>query len=133
MSRRLSWVLALPLLWSCGPPILPPPLPAESAAGETRTVDGEILGVDRQAPSARLSEQVRLVVTPGKESPVEIWLAPAWYLEERGLTVSPKQRIRVEGRQQAGQSGGIEAQRVRLGDRVFELRDAAGRPLWNER
>lgn len=132
MSSRSLWLLLALSAAACGPPALPPTFPVEGNSGAT-TVDGEIVGVDERSPSASLAEQPRVVLTLGGDPPLQVWLAPAWYLEERGLSLEPSQRVEVRGRPLPDQNAnGVEAHTLRLGERVFELRDLEGRPLWKE-
>ncbi len=129
--RSLMFLLALSGA-ACGPPALPPTFPVEGKSGVT-TVDGEIVGVDERSPSASLAEQPRVVLTLGGDPPLQVWLAPAWYLEERGLSLQPRQRVEVQGRPQGERdSHAVDAHTLKLGERVFELRDLDGRPLWKE-
>jgi hypothetical protein len=97
-----------------------------------RAYDGEVIGVDRRAPEESLSSNVRLVLRPASNEPVTVELAPGWYLEEQGVQLSPKQRMKVRGRDSQTAGGGrtMVAWEIETGNRVIPLRDAKGRPIW---
>ncbi len=131
---RISMCLsAAVLLAACGPPALPPPYPASRAEAprSNASVDGEVLGVDWTPPSAQLESTVSLVVRPSASEPVEVHLAPQWYLDEHGMRFAPGERVRVSGSgvQQSGKTV-IEATRVEKGSQTLELRNSKGKPLW---
>lgn len=130
----LSIVVAAAVVVGCGPPTLPPEYPAEDGArapAPARTVDGEVVGVDRRSPGAQLEQSVRVVLRADTTDPVEVELAPGWYLDEQGLFLAASDRIVVEGRAVSREGKTVlEAQRVKKGERTLELRDDAGAPLW---
>ncbi|HMR79538.1 MAG TPA: hypothetical protein PKD61_30735, partial [Polyangiaceae bacterium] len=122
-------------LVSCGPTVMPPPAaPAPPAAAQApATLDGEILGVDKQSPDAHLAQSVVLRVRT-ESGQVDVLLAPAWVLDEKGLSFAPKERVQIKGKQrvESGQSV-FEVQTLKRGEDVIELRDDAGKPLWPTR
>lgn len=63
------------------------------------------------------------------EQPVH--LGPAWYLEDQGFELTPNSPVEVTGFRSDwhGQSV-LMASEVTQGDRVLQLRDANGYPLW---
>lgn len=127
-------VLALSGAIACGPP-MPPDYPSQRASEPARpaaAVEGEVLGVDRVAPADSLASGVQLRVTPGASETVVVDLAPDWYLDQRGLSFRPADRVRVEGsRVQKRGRVVIYATRVEKGERVVQLREPeTGRPLW---
>jgi hypothetical protein len=97
------------------------------------TVDGSVLGVDGQPAERTLARNVRLRVKPEKGEPVDVDLAPGWYLGEHGLTFSPEERVQIEGTSgtQAGRTVFV-ARKVRRGQTSVVLRDAEGKPTWTE-
>ncbi|MBI3202619.1 MAG: hypothetical protein HYZ29_13850 [Myxococcales bacterium] len=134
---RLPWVSLVVLASACGPSIPPggPGEPGTAPARAPAAVEGEVLGVDHVAPTDRLASGVRLRLQPGASEVVVIDLAPDWYLNERGISFSRAERVRVEGAR-VEQSGRIViyATRVRKGGKTVELREpGSGKPLWNEK
>ena len=127
-------VAALTLV-SCGPPVMPPTsahAPPEAAQAPA-TLDGEILGIDKQSPETHLAQNVVLRVQT-ESGQVDMLLAPSWVLDEKGLSFAPKERVQVKGTQrfEAGHSV-FEVQTLKRGEDVIELRDDAGKPLWPTR
>jgi hypothetical protein len=94
--------------------------------------DGEVLGVDRAPPDEGLKSNVRLVLRPASSEPVTVELAPGWYLEEQGVQLSPRQRMKVRGRPSKTADGGhtMVAWEIETESRVVPLRDAQGQPVW---
>lgn len=136
MSLYAKAVCAAALtLISCGSPVMPPSAaPAPPAAAQApASLDGEILGVDKQSPEAHLAQNVVLRVRT-KSGQVDVLLAPAWVLDEKGLSFAPKERVQIKGKKrvEAGQSI-FEVQTLKRGEDVIELRDDAGKPLWPTR
>ncbi|MCA9599605.1 MAG: hypothetical protein KC776_40130 [Myxococcales bacterium] len=127
-----AFVVAL-LLTACGPPQVPPPYPAQrgEAPRSNAAIDGEVLGVDQTPPSAQLDRSVSLVIRPEADQPVEVHLAPQWYLDEHGMHIATGERVRIRGKgvTKAGKTV-IEASRVEKGNQTLELRNASGKPLW---
>jgi hypothetical protein len=135
MHRISMSLVVAALVAACGPPSLPPPYPAEGAEApasqSNASLDGEVLGVDQTPPSSQLESNVSLVVRPSASEPVEVHLAPEWYLDQHGMRFAPGERVRVRGTgvQQAGKTV-IEATSVGKGNQTLELRNARGKPLW---
>ncbi len=132
--RALRLLIVLSLAGACGPPG-PPSFPAQRAAEPAHSaaaIEGEVLGVDRIAPSDRLASGVQLRVQPGAEGAVVIDLAPDWYLDRHGLSFAPSERVSVEGSRVAKRGGVvIYATRVKKGGKTVELRQpGSGEPLW---
>ncbi len=98
--------------------------------GTIETVDGQILGVDRTAPSDQLASGVHLTLGRA-EGPIAVDLGPGWYLDRQGLHFAPNERVQVRGSrvQQSGKSA-IVAQEITARGRVIQLRDRQGHPLW---
>jgi hypothetical protein len=94
--------------------------------------DGEVIGVDRVPPGETLNSNVRLVLRSTSSEPVAVELAPGWYLEEQGVQLSPRQRMKVRGRQSKTADGGqtMVAWELETGNRVVPLRDGQGQPVW---
>ena len=131
---KLSGLLATFLVVSsaCGPERAQRPAHVEQPQ-PTLAFDGSVIGVDGQTPDRALARNVRVRMQPEKGDPVDVDLAPGWYLDEHGLRFAPEERIEVEGIQtrQSGQSV-IVARKVRRGPVSVVLRDAEGNPTWTE-
>lgn len=109
-------------------PTLPSNPRGEEAATPVTSVDGEIMGVDRVAPSDRLASGVRVTLRPDGSPAVVVDLAPDWYLSARGLELDRAERMKVEGENRPGSI--VYARRVEASGQTVELRDEAGQPLW---
>ncbi len=132
---RAACVVGLTVV-SCGPPVMPPTsghAPPE-AAQSTATLDGEVLGVDGRSPETQLAKSVRLRLLTESGSRVEVVLAPAWVLDEKGLSFTPKERVRVKGKKtvKAGEPV-FEAQTIERDTKIHKLRDETGKQLWRDR
>jgi hypothetical protein len=112
------------LVW-CGPARAPSP-----PQGPPLTIAGTIVGVDNTSPNDQLARGLRVTMQAEGERKVLIDLAPGWYLNQRGLHFSERDRLRVEGRLSAGDPV-IAASRVTKGTTSVALRDTAGHPLWH--
>lgn len=123
-------------VWACGPPVMPPTsghAPPETARAPA-TLDGEVLGVDGKSPETQLAQSVRLRLRTDEGADVDVLLAPAWVLDEKGLRFTPKERVKVTGTKRTeGGKEVFEAQSVKRGSDVLDLRDSAGKPLWDAR
>jgi hypothetical protein len=124
-------------LTACGPASSVPPTldgtePPQRAdeAGQLVTVDGEVIGVDRASLGDQLATGVRVSIGTDRSSPLQIQLAPGWYLDERGLRLAEHERIRVLGMPIRTGRTTVVAWEVRTGAETYRLRDARGRPLW---
>jgi hypothetical protein len=94
------------------------------------TVTGEVVKVDRIVPLRGMSGGVHLVVKTDKGD-VSVHLGPQWYLENQDVKIEPKDRVEITGSRVSVQGqAALIAARVRKGDQVLELRDAAGVPMW---
>lgn len=92
-------------------------------------IAGTIVGVDNVSTEDQLARGLRVTVQDG-ERKVLVDLAPGWYLNQRGLHFSERDRLSIEGRTNASDPV-IAATRVTKGTTSVELRDDAGRPLWH--
>ena len=123
--RTLGTLALLAQLASCGPARAPSP-----PQGPPLTIAGTVVGVDNVSPEDQLARGLRVTVQPDGERKVLVDLAPGWYLNQRGLHFSERDRLSVEGRLSPGDPA-IAASRVTKGTTTVALRDAAGRPLWH--
>jgi hypothetical protein len=91
-------------LAACGPGANVPPTlgrteppPRAERTGPLVTVDGEMMGVDRASPGDKLATGVRISIGTDRRDPLQIQLAPGWYLDERGLKLAEREQIHVLG------------------------------------
>lgn len=84
------------------------------------------------SPQQRLNE-VAVITLNTTERPVQVELAPGWFLERQGLVFDTEQTVFITGRQvdDDGQPRVI-AREVRQGNIEVQLRDAEERPLWKK-
>lgn len=62
---------------------------------------------------------------------LEVHLGPAWYLADQGFDIAPNSPVEVTGfRSDWNGQSVLIASEVKQGDRVLQLRDANGYPLW---
>jgi hypothetical protein len=104
---------------------------SDRAPATLTAFDGEVIGVDRAPPGETLNSNVRLVLRPASTEPVTVELAPGWYLEEQGVQLSPRQRMKVRGQSKIADGGQtMVAWELETGNRVVPLRDGQGQPVW---
>lgn len=88
------------------------------------------MGVDRIPVDQYNGSTIRLLVTTEGDTKVRVELGPGWYMEEKGLSFEPKQRI--EFRAQPGVNGdSYVALELKQGEKTVELRDQDGVPRWS--
>ena len=90
------------------------------------------MGVDGRPPSDHLASSVRVRLRLDGKEPVEVILAPWWYLDEHGIVLAEHDRLQVEGTDESD-GHAVIARKLRAGDRELELRDEQGKPLWTEK
>jgi hypothetical protein len=101
---------------------------------DTQTVEtlkGEVVTVDA-IESGRMDIPGRILLhLKTREETVVIYLGPVWYVEEQGIKLVPGDQLEVKGSRitMDGQPMLI-AQYVKKGERVLNLRDEQGLPLW---
>jgi hypothetical protein len=91
--------------------------------------DGQVMGVNQIPVNDFLAQNLSVTIRPDLGEPVEVQLAPGWYLEQNGLRFEPGDRIRAEGVMRT-REGTLVARSVRKGNTTVLLRNAAGEPLW---
>lgn len=139
---RTGWLVfvALASTGGCTAPLREPGMTAhEESSGvpasylETRTADGEILGVDRQPPGYELAQGLSVRLSTDEAQPIVVQLAPGWYLEEKGVAFRARERMTVRGRREVRDGREVLiATEVRRGENWIPLRDETGRPLWKQ-
>ncbi len=94
------------------------------------SLSGEVLAVERITPVKGMSYGIHLLMKTDKET-LSVHLGPAWYVERLDSKIEKGDRIEVKGSKVTimGKPALIAA-RVRKGDQVLVLRDAAGIPAW---
>ena len=94
------------------------------------TVSGEVISVNKMAPSKGMGTGVHLRLKTDKET-IPIHLGPSWYIDrldariEKGDTIEVKgSRVTVDGKPV------IIASEVKKGEATLKLRDDSGIPAW---
>ncbi len=129
-------VLILALSMACGSENQGGPGPGAGAGygrmydpKTVETVKGEVVSVDKIADRS-IDSVVSLTLRTPKET-ILVYLGPGWFLENRNLTLAPKDQVEITGSQISiqGKPALIAAQ-VNKGDQSLKLRDPAGIPAW---
>lgn len=95
------------------------------------TISGEVISVDQFTPMQGMSYGIRMMVKTNNGT-VSVHLGPAWYIENQGIRIEPKDRVVVRGsRITFGGNPAIIAAEVRRGDKVLTLWSQSGYPLWS--
>lgn len=94
------------------------------------TVVGEVVGVDRLPGGKGRSYGVGLTLKTEKET-VPVMLGPAWYLEQQGLHLAPRDKVEITGSRTSYEGRALLiAGEVKKGDKILKLRNEAGVPAW---
>jgi hypothetical protein len=101
---------------------------------DTKTVEtlkGEVVTVDT-IESGRMDIPGRVLMhLKTREETLVIYLGPVWYVEEQGIKLVPGDQLEVKGsRITMDGKPMLIAQYVKKGQRVLNLRDEQGLPLW---
>lgn len=95
------------------------------------TLSGEVVSVEKITPTRGMSQGVHLILKTAKEN-VSVHLGPEWYIENQDIQIQPKDKIEVKGsRITFGGKPAIIAAEIKKGDRIFQLRDENGFPVWS--
>lgn len=100
-------------------------------ASSVTTVSGEVTAVEKYTPGrGGNSYGLQLTLKTDKET-LPVILGPAWYIEQEHFAVAPKDRVEIKGSRMLiqGQPTIIAAE-VKRGDKILNLRDDKGMPLW---
>lgn len=90
------------------------------------TLSGTVTEVNRYG-----GHQGMVAVLQTNDGTVEVHLGPLWYLESQGFEVTLNSPMEVTGfRSQFTDRAVILASEIKQGDRVLQLRDANGYPVW---
>lgn len=96
------------------------------------TVSGEVVKIDKITPVKGWSYGVHLLLKTDKEE-ISVHLGPGWYVEKQGGQFAPGDRIEVKGSRITYKGKPvIIASEVRKSDKVLQLRDDNGLPLWSK-
>ncbi|MEN9528775.1 MAG: hypothetical protein RI932_648 [Pseudomonadota bacterium] len=98
--------------------------------GKAVTLEGEIVKTTPIMPLPHMMQGIQLILKT-REGEKAIHLGPAWFIEQQEFTLSPGEKIKVEGRtvDVAGQKVVI-ANSLQKGSESLVLRDATGFPFW---
>jgi hypothetical protein len=92
---------------------------------DLETLQGTATEIDRGG-----HQGVFLNLTTAQET-LTVHLGPAWYLEDQGFAIDFNSPVEVKGfRNDWNGQSVLMASEVKQGDRVLQLRDANGYPLW---
>ena len=95
------------------------------------TIVGEVIDVEKIAPTKGMSYGVYLTMKTDKET-VCVHLGPVWYIENQDIKIEPKDKIEVKGSRITFEGKPtIIAPEVRKGDEILKLRDQNGSPAWS--
>jgi hypothetical protein len=99
-------------------------------AQSVETVRGEVVSVDTIRPMRGMHQGVHLTLKTDKGE-IAVHLGPSWYVENQEVKLVPHDTIEVKGsRVTFDGKPAIIAAEVKKGDKVLELRDANGLPVW---
>ena len=103
------------------------PLPFNPEAVET--VAGMVVDAPTIQPGG-IPEMERLTLKTPQEK-LTVVLGPDWFLAQQDWHITTLDRIEVTGsRFELDGMPALIAQKVKKGEKILELRDASGRPLW---
>jgi hypothetical protein len=95
-------------------------------ADDVVTLQGTATAVNRYG-----GHQGMFLTLQTAQETLEVHLGPAWYLEDQGFAITPNSPVSVKGfRSDWNGQPVLMASEVTQGDRVLQLRDANGYPLW---
>ncbi len=95
------------------------------------TVSGEVLRVV-YAPSGSGADLCVQALLKSPKGNITVVLAPKGYMEEKGFSITPKDRVTVTGSRVIIMNKPYILATEVTGDRTMKLRAASGRPLWAE-
>jgi len=100
---------------------------------DTKTVEtifGEVLSIEKMAPSKGMSAGVHLMVKTSKEI-ISIHLGPKWFLDKQELDIVVKDKIEIKGSRIIYENHpAIIASEIIKGDKILILRSENGIPVW---
>lgn len=93
--------------------------------------EGTVARGDRLPTPQQQLAQVAVILVQGGKDPIQVALAPTWYLEQHGFHLTPDEPLTVTGRTvETDGKPRIIATEVTRGSQTLKLRDETGRPLW---
>ncbi len=95
------------------------------------TLRGKLVAVDTiDSGRPEMPGRITLSLKTDKET-VTIYLGPVWYIEAQGVKLEPQDQVEVKGSRVILEDKPlIIASYVKKGDKVMNLRDDQGTPLW---
>jgi hypothetical protein len=94
------------------------------------TVAGEVVSVDKTPSGKGRSSGVGLTLKTEKET-LQVVLGPAWYLEQQGLRLAPRDKVEITGSWTSYEGRALLiAGEVKKGEKTLKLRNEAGVPVW---
>jgi hypothetical protein len=97
---------------------------------KVETISGTVESVDRIAPVKGMYPAVALTVKTDKET-ITVHLGPEWYIGRLDAKIAKGDSVEVKGsRVTFGDKPVIIAGEIKKGDKVLQLRDNAGVPVW---
>lgn len=98
-----------------------------------QTISGYISKIDTITPLQDMGVGVQLIVKTDTKEDVKVHLGPSWFILRQDMSLSTSDRDKVEIRGAKVMIGGnqvVMAAEVRQKDRILQLRDKDGFPLW---
>jgi len=99
-------------------------------AGKAVVVEGEILKTTTTVPMPQMAQGIQVILKT-RDGEKTIHLGPSWFIDPQEFTLTPGDKLKVEGRAVTlGQETIIMAQRIQKGSQSLVLRDESGFPFW---
>lgn len=105
------------------------------------TYSGEVINIDTVIPMKGMSPGVHLMLLTKDKKTVSVHLGPAWFIERLDTPIKKGDNIEIAGSMvimnietKPGEFNAehvLIASQVKKGDKVLQLRDALGEPIWS--
>lgn len=96
-----------------------------------QTVSGTVTATRRRAPMPGMASGVELMLRSEDGNNLTVHVGPAWFIDRQPNPIAPRDRVEVTGsRVELEGAPIIMATRIRRDDRVLELREEDGSPVW---
>lgn len=102
---------------------------------------GEVVAVDTVIPMKGMSPGVHLILLTKEKKSISVHLGPAWFIERLDTQIMKGDTIEVTGSMvimtvekepaKTTYEHTLLAQSVKKGDKILELRDVTGEPVWS--
>ena len=93
-----------------------------------QTIRGRVIRTDTVTPRSGMPGGMHLWLKTGEQT-IPVHLGPSGYLDSQGFQVAPDDEIEVTG-SLVGANSAMMASQVRRGQKVWQLRDSNGVPVW---